>query len=260
MVDLLCMKLKEWDSDKEHNPRVAMMSGTGDRAFSAGGDLVSIYNGYIGKAGFDTSTSAKYFADEYLQDYQLAQMRPIQISLWNGITMGGGVGVSCQAPIRVATEKTLFAMPETGIGFFADLGGSYFLSRLNNNVSLGLYLGLTGHRLKAQELLQWGVATHYVPLEKLDILRQDIINNVTQATSIEQLTGIVNSHSDSSAGQEPIPNLKEINSYFTTNGTVHDLYRNLQTSNSNFAQTTLQKLNLMSPLSVGIVFEQIKRG
>ena len=152
MVDLLCLKLKEWDT-AQHNPRVALISGTGERAFSAGGDLVSIYNGYIGKEGFDNSTSEKYFADEYLQDYQLVKMRPMQIAFWNGITMGGGVGVSCQAPIRVATEKTLFAMPETGIGFFTDLGGSYFLSRLKGNVSLGLYLGLTGHRLRGPELL-----------------------------------------------------------------------------------------------------------
>lgn len=80
-------------------------------------------------------------------------MRPLQIALWNGITMGGGVGVSCHAPIRVATEATVYAMPETGIGFFTDVGGSYFLSRVKNNINLGLYLGLTGHRLKAKDLV-----------------------------------------------------------------------------------------------------------
>lgn len=107
-------------------------------------------------------------------------MRPLQIALWNGITMGGGVGVSCHAPIRVATEATVYAMPETGIGFFTDVGGSYFLSRVKNNINLGLYLGLTGHRLKAQDLVQWGVATHFVAVDKLDDLRKDIVSNVNQ--------------------------------------------------------------------------------
>jgi len=113
--------------------------------------------------------------------------------------MGGGVGVSCHAPIRVATDKTVYAMPETGIGFFTDVGGSYFLSRVKGNISLGLYLGLTGHRLKAQDLVQWGVATHYVPVEELDNLRADIINNVSQSSTDEDISAIVDARSDFSA-------------------------------------------------------------
>lgn len=77
--------------------------------------------------------------------------------------MGGGVGVSINAPIRISTDNTVYAMPEAGIGFFTDVGGSYFLSRLKNNISLGLFLGLTGHRLKSKDLVKFGIATHYVP-------------------------------------------------------------------------------------------------
>lgn len=88
--------------------------------------------------------------------------------------MGGGVGVSAHAPIRIACENTVFAMPETGIGFFTDVGGSYFLSRIKDNISLGLYLGLTGHRLKGKDLVTWGVATHYVPTEDHAQLRNDL--------------------------------------------------------------------------------------
>lgn len=193
-------------------------------------------------------------------DYQLVNMRPLQIALWNGITMGGGVGVSCHAPIRVATDKTVYAMPETGIGFFTDVGGSYFLSRVKGNISLGLYLGLTGYRLKAQDLVQWGVATHYVPVDQLDGLRSDFINNVTQSSSDEEIRAIVDSRSDFSARDLPIDNLDEINALFRADGTVHDLYNNLQNSDTEFAKKTLKKLGFMSPLSVGIVFEQIKRG
>jgi 3-hydroxyisobutyryl-CoA hydrolase len=98
-------------------------------------------------------------------------MKPLQVSIWNGFVMGGGVGVSVHAPIRIATDNSVFAMPETGIGLFTDVGASYFLSRIKNNINLGLYLGLTGHRLKAKDLVRWGVATHYVPANKIEAMK-----------------------------------------------------------------------------------------
>ena len=174
--------------------------------------------------------------------------------------MGGGVGVSCHAPIRVATEKTVYAMPETGIGFFTDVGGSYFLSRVKNNISLGLYLGLTGFRLKAEDLVQWGVATHFVSTDKLDDLRNDLATKVNQQTSNEEIIAIVNGHSDLNAGQKPIENLDQINDIFRPEGSVQDIYSSLLKSETEFGQKTLKKLNFMSPLSCSIVFEQIKRG
>lgn len=146
MIQLINNKLHQWHITGS-SPRIALISGTGGKAFCAGGDIVSIYNANVGK--LPASMKADFFAYEYLADYALTQMKPLQISIWNGIVMGGGVGVSCHAPIRVATDNTVYAMPETGIGFFTDVGGSYFLSRVKNNTCLGMYLGLTGHRLKA---------------------------------------------------------------------------------------------------------------
>ena len=145
-----------------------MISGTGDKAFCAGGDIKNIYDSGMGKA--PSHIKSEFFAREYLLDYALTQMKPKQISIWNGIVMGGGVGVSVHAPIRVATDSTVYAMPETGIGFFTDVGGSYFLSRVKNNINLGLYLGITGHRLKSKDLVKWGIATHFVPKDKLPTL------------------------------------------------------------------------------------------
>lgn len=110
-------------------------------------------------------------------------MDPRYIAIWNGITMGGGVGLTWHAPIRIATDNTMYAMPETAIGFFCDVGGSYFLSHLKNDPSLGLYLGMTGHRLKGQDLLKWGVATHYVPQEKMESLYSTLKNEVTKSTT-----------------------------------------------------------------------------
>mmetsp|Transcript_76421 Transcript_76421/g.105750 ORF Transcript_76421/g.105750 Transcript_76421/m.105750 type:complete len:152 (+) Transcript_76421:178-633(+) len=150
MVQNMLAKLKQWhNADAEEVPRAVLISGTGGKAFCAGGDIVSVYKAKMAEGG-DRSIMANFFAREYLLDYQLHKMDPRYIAIWNGITMGGGVGLTWYAPIRIATENTMYAMPETAIGFFCDVGGSYFLSHLRNdpNQSLGLYLGMTGHRLK----------------------------------------------------------------------------------------------------------------
>ena len=114
-----------------------------------------------GKGSKDIKST--FFSREYLLDYSLASMNLTQIALWNGILMGGGVGVSVKkilsafrvhSPIRVATNNTMFAMPETGIGFFTDVGGSHFRSRVRENISLGLYQGITGLCLNAQDCVK----------------------------------------------------------------------------------------------------------
>lgn len=129
MVTKLLQKLQEWESSKH----LIVIKGAGDKAFCAGGDV---------KAAIDPVEGPKFFHTEYNVNYLIAKYRIPYIALMSGITMGGGLGVSIHGRYRVATEKTLIAMPETKIGLFPDIGGSYFLPRLQ--VNLGLYLGLTG--------------------------------------------------------------------------------------------------------------------
>ena len=162
MVNLMIGELKRWDSKPEARPRALLMSGMGGKAFCAGGDIVTLYKAHKTE-GADKTCLSEFFAREYLLDYTLSQMRQTrQISIWNGICMGGGVGLTWHSPIRVATDNSMYAMPETAIGFFTDVGGSYFLSRIKNNISLGLYLGLTGQRVKSRDLVKWGIATHFI--------------------------------------------------------------------------------------------------
>lgn len=143
MCELMISELKKWHAEQDH-PRALLMSGMGGKAFCAGGDIVSLYKAHT-TPGADKSILADFFAREYLLDYSLSQMsKTRQISLWNGICMGGGVGLTWHSPVRVATDNSMYAMPETAIGFFTDVGGSYFLSRVKGDISLGLYLGLTG--------------------------------------------------------------------------------------------------------------------
>ena len=110
-------------------------------------------------------------AKEGLLDYTMATMKPTYIAFWNGIVMGSGAGMSFHAPIKIATEKTVFAMPETSIGYFTDVSSTYFFPRIKNNSSIGLYLALTGTKIKGIDTIKWGIATHFVPENQLDSLK-----------------------------------------------------------------------------------------
>jgi hypothetical protein len=129
MVSKMLPKLLEWEKQKS----LVIVKGAGDKAFCAGGDV---------KAAIDQVEGPKFFGTEYNVNYLIGNYKIPYIAIINGITMGGGLGLSVHGRYRVATEKTLIAMPETKIGLFPDVGGSYFLPRLQ--VNLGLYLGLTG--------------------------------------------------------------------------------------------------------------------
>jgi len=219
---------------------------------------VSLYNAKNGKG--DPSILKDFFAQEYKVDYNLSKMKPLQVSIWNGFVMGGGVGVSVHAPIRIATDNSVFAMPETGIGLFTDVGASYFLSRLKGNINLGLFLGLTGHRLKAKDLVKWGVATHFVPAEKIDDMKQDLVKNVCKDSSDKYIESIIAQHQDASGCDDPIENLDKINEIFSDEGGFKQLFNRLHADNSDFAAKIRKQLKAMSPLSMGVTYEAIKRG
>lgn len=144
MVRQLTPALLKWeDEDKV----LVMIKGEGGKAFCAGGDIRSIV---LSKNDPSVTLSRDFFREEYQLNNLIATLDIPYIALIDGITMGGGVGLSVHCHYRVATERTLFAMPETAIGFFPDVGGTYFLPKLKGK--LGLFLGLTGYRLKG---LSW---------------------------------------------------------------------------------------------------------
>mmetsp|Transcript_39229 Transcript_39229/g.122752 ORF Transcript_39229/g.122752 Transcript_39229/m.122752 type:complete len:310 (-) Transcript_39229:127-1056(-) len=117
-----------------------------------------------------------FFRMEYKMNRRVGTNATPQVSLWNGIVMGGGVGASVHGAARVATDTTMFAMPETAIGLFPDVGGSRWLPRLPQGPAVGLFLGLTGARMSAGDLLAFGVATHYCPAEQLPQLEAALID------------------------------------------------------------------------------------
>lgn len=150
--------LRRWAGDD--GIRTVAIRGAGGRAFCAGGDIRALYD--AGRAG--SGEGAAFYRDEYRLNRLIKRYPKPYVALIDGIVMGGGVGVSVHGSHRVVGDKALFAMPETGIGFFPDIGGSFFLPRLPGR--LGLWLGLTGARLGAPDCLAAGIATHDLPGER----------------------------------------------------------------------------------------------
>ncbi len=155
MCHAMSAALSEWAADD--SIKAVILDHAEGRGFCAGGDIAFLRDSALNDGGV---AGRKFFHDEYQLNHQMhAYAKPI-VAFMDGITMGGGVGISQPAKFRVATENTRFAMPETGIGLFPDVGGGWYLSRLGQR--LGQFLALTGARLNGAECLWTGLATHYV--------------------------------------------------------------------------------------------------
>ena len=167
MVHAMTAALLEWRDDPA--VEAIIVDHAEGRGFCAGGDIAFLRNSALNDGGV---SGRQFFHDEYRLNHLIFEYPKPVIALMDGITMGGGVGISQPAQFRVATENTRFAMPETGIGLFPDVGGGWYLSRLPGR--LGPFLALTGARLDGAECLWAGLATHYLPSEALAQAKQRI--------------------------------------------------------------------------------------
>ncbi|KEC55094.1 enoyl-CoA hydratase/isomerase family protein [Bartonella koehlerae] len=175
MVSAFKKALNAWETDDDIS--CVLIEGEG-RAFCAGGDVVEIY--HMG----EKPSSYQYFSDEYRLNAYIRRFPKPYISFLNGIWMGGGVGISIYGSHRIVTENTLFAMPEGAIGFFPDVGASFFLPSLPNH--FGIYLALTGARIKWGDCLNLGLATHAVPEIELECIRTAIIEQGNPQLALEE--------------------------------------------------------------------------
>ncbi|CAM8937949.1 unnamed protein product [Rhodiola kirilowii] len=255
MVSKLLELFLAYERDSE--VKFVIVKGKG-RAFCAGGDVAAVVR-HIHEGKWQHG--AIYFATEFTLNYILATYSKPQISILDGIVMGGGAGVSVHGKFRVATENTLFAMPETALGLFPDVGASFFLSRLAG--FFGEYLGLTGARLDGPEMLACGLATHYVPSQKLAMLEQELVKvNSNDAAVISEL---INKYSEQPClkHQSAYLRLETIDKCFSRR-TVEDIISALKQEATkkpdDFINTTLQTLKKASPTSLKISLRSIRRG
>ncbi|WP_343710420.1 enoyl-CoA hydratase/isomerase family protein [Mycobacterium sp.] len=173
MVDALGAALTRWERDDA--VRAVVLTGAGERGLCAGGDVVAIYH----SARADGVAARRFWYDEYRLNAAIGRFAKPYVSLMDGIVMGGGVGVGAHANTRVVTDTTKMAMPEVGIGFIPDVGGSYLLSRAPG--SLGLHAALTGAPFTGADAIALGFADYFVPHERLDAVTAAIVEDGVEA-------------------------------------------------------------------------------
>lgn len=176
MVQVMMHALIAWRDDPDI--RIVLIDHAIGRGFCAGGDVVSIAN----SVEWHEHAARVFFFDEYRLNHLMYTYPKPGVAFMDGVTMGGGVGISCPCRHRVATEHTQFAMPETAIGLFPDVGGGRYLSRLRGRVAQ--YLALTGARLNGAECHALKIATHYIPSDRLDDVKAAIAGNPYRASAI----------------------------------------------------------------------------
>ncbi|KAG5309167.1 HIBCH protein, partial [Pseudoatta argentina] len=247
MVQKIYSILKQWESSK----KLVIIEGIGEKAFCAGGDVKALTLLLNEPAGY--LQSQKFCKTAYTLNHLIGTYKKPYIAIIDGITMGGGVGLSVHGKYRIATEKTLFAMPETAIGLFPDVGMTYFLSRLEGR--LGLYLGLTGQRLKGFDVFLAGIATHFVPSEKLADLKHNLF--ALREVDIEP---ILNKYQQNLNHEFSLaPHMSQIENCFSA-PTIEEIIERLKKDNSDWAQKNIEILLKMSPTSLKITKKAIDEG
>jgi len=247
MALALDARLAEWVRD----PAVACVwiEGAGDRALGAGGDIRRLYD--TGRAGDPYARG--FFRDEYRMNRRIYRYPKPYVAIYSGIVMGGGVGVSVHGSHRIAIERTVFAMPETGIGLFPDVGGGYFLPRLPGEI--GLFLALTGTRLKAADCLYARVADAFVPEAKLGELRQAL----GTARNRQDAGAIVARFAQDPGRSTLEPHRATIDRCFST-ASVQAVLAAFEAEGSDFARAQAATIRTKSPTSLELAFRQIRAG
>ncbi|KAJ1916098.1 3-hydroxyisobutyryl-CoA hydrolase [Mycoemilia scoparia] len=258
MINIITNKLKEWKGSDLCS--LVVLKSNSPKAFCAGGDVVQVSK--LAKAR--DPQAAAFFNEEYTMDHFIATYNKPIVSLISGITMGGGVGITFPTPFRVATETTMFAMPETQIGFFPDVAASYFLPKLDGQ--LGKYLGLTGARLNGIDVFYSGIATHFVPTERIPLLEkrlQDIETPNYDAVNkvIEEFVEQPSSSPGNGQSQFSLAPLRDSIDRCFGKQTIEEIYQALEEESKvqpEWAQSTIKLLNRMSPTSLKITLEMLQ--
>ncbi len=248
MVREMRRALDAWESD----PSVTriVVQGAGEKAFCAGGDIRQLTEDL--KAGRREEALA-FWREEYQLNIRIKRYLKPYVSLIDGIVMGGGVGVSLHGSHRVAGERYLFAMPEVGIGFFPDVGATYALPRLPGNS--GMYLALTGERVKRADAVMLGLATHSVASGSIPTLREALIAGEPVDEALARAAA--------DPGPAPLEAQRvEIDSCFSGNSVAEILQRLDEAAGkgSEFAAKTAAGMRTKSPTSMNLAFEQVRRG
>ncbi|HYD74140.1 MAG TPA: enoyl-CoA hydratase/isomerase family protein, partial [Candidatus Binatia bacterium] len=207
----------------------------------------------------DGKAAREFFFTEYRLNHLLFQYPKPIVALIDGVTMGGGVGISMPARFRVATENTTYAMPETGIGLFPDVGGGWYLPRKPEHI--GIWLALTGARIKGADLFIAGIATHYMPTEILAAARAQIAGAAQTHDAGKALESGLNAlHESYGRPKELLPdNIDIIDRVFALDS-VEAIFAALEAEPGDWAKAQLAALRTKSPQTLKVTFRQLREG
>ena len=244
MVHAMTQALLEWRDDPA--VKCVVLDHADGRGFCAGGDIAFLRNSAMNDGGV---SGLKFFHDEYQLNHLLINYPKPVVAFMDGICMGGGVGISQPARFRVATENTKFAMPETGIGLFPDVGGGWYLSRLEGRV--GQFLALTGARIAGAGCLALGLATHYLTSDVLAEAKSRIATE-----DVERIDGILGTLSVTPPDSKIVETIVQINRHFASDR-LEDILASLEGDESDWAMKELATLRTKSPQTCKVALRQL---
>ncbi|KAJ6745220.1 3-HYDROXYISOBUTYRYL-COA HYDROLASE-RELATED [Salix koriyanagi] len=255
MVSEMTKKLKAYEIDP--GVKVVVLKGNG-KAFCAGGDVVELYICTV--AGHWSYAASSYKKNLFL-DYVVATYGKPVVALIHGIVMGSGAGLSMHAAFKIVTENTAFAMPETSIGHFVDVGASYFLSRLPG--FLGEYLGLTGTKIRGPDMVACGLATHFVLSKDLHLLESALDEVTSSDTSKISKVIRIYEHKPDVKQDGVYSRLEIINKCFSRK-TAEEILSSLESEAGNRAEKwvleAIKSMKAASPISLKISLKSIREG
>lgn len=247
MIHAIEPKLKSWAIDDGVD--AVVIQGAGEKAFCAGGDIRDLYEGR------GTDFGPTYYAAEYKLNVLIHTYPKPYIALMDGVTMGGGVGMSVHGSHRVVTDRILFAMPETGIGLFPDIGASWFLPCCPGEI--GMYLGLTGHRLRAADTLYAGIGDVHVPADKLDSLLDAFV--AATALNGDGVAAILRDFAVDPGEASLAAHRDAIDRCFAGES-VEDILARLAAEDSDWARAQIETISGKSPTALKVTYRQLREG
>jgi len=230
-------QLIEWDATPAI--KLVVIRGNGERGFCAGGDVKRIYDSGIE----NQAKSMQFFQHEYQMNRRIKHFSKPYIALLHGISMGGGLGVSLHGSYQLAAENLKLAMPETGIGFYPDVGATYFLSRCPG--AIGIYLGLTGSVIDVDSAIFAGLVQTKIPFEQFDQLTTDL----QTIDYIQKIDAVIQAYAQKNSSSFLEKHIETINEHFQFN-TVSQIFSSLEKDPSEFSASTLATLKTKSPMSL----------
>lgn len=242
MVTEIDKALRAWESDD--SVTAVLVTGAGERGLCAGGDVVAIYH----DAKVGGAQTRQFWHDEYLLNSYIGRYPKPYVAVMNGITMGGGVGISAHGSVRVVTETTKMAMPEVGIGFIPDVGGTFILSRTPG--LLGVHAAMTGAPFSGADAIEMGFADHFVPQEKLEAF--------VAAVEADGVDAAVAAHAEQPPTSPLSAHREWIDDCYAA-ATAADIVAALRAHDAPAARDAADLIASRSPVAVSVALEAVRR-